>query len=258
MGSADIQGPLWSGIADTWAEVLEPLRTPLYDAMLDAADVKAGTYLLDAGCGSGAASKRAALRGAKVAGLDAAEGMIKRARQQVPDGDFRVGDLEELPFEANTFEAVVASDSVQYAENKVAAIAEMARVCKPSGIVVVAIWDVPEKNEQRAIFAAMENELPEPPRAGPFALSKHGLMEDMIKEAGLSVEGQKSVPIKFRFSNVDQFWQVVGSSGYTKRMMRVVGEERIKRAALAAVEQFIQPSGEVIMQNSFRYVKTGL
>ena len=257
MGSAGIQGPLWSGIADTWAEILEPLRTPLYDAMLDAAGVKAGTHLLDAGCGSGAASKRAALRGARVAGLDAAEGMIKRACQQVPDGNFRVGDLEELPFEENAFEAVVAADSVQYAENKIAAIAEMARVCEPGGTIVVGIWDVPEKNEQRAIFAAMENELPEAPKGGPFALSKHGLLEDMIREAGLTVEGQQSVAVEYRFSNVDQFWQVVGSSGNTKKMMRAVGEERIKKAALSAVEQFIQPSGEVIMQNSFRYVKAG-
>jgi len=183
--------------------------------------------------------------------------MIKRARQQVPDGDFRIGDLEALPFEDNAFEAVVASDSVQFTENKVAAIAEMARVCKPGRTVVVGIWDVPEKNEQRAIFAAMENELPEAPKGGPFALSKHGLLEDMIREAGLTVEGQQSVPVEFRFSNVDQFWQVVGSSGNTKKMMRVVGEERIKKAALAAVEQLIQPSGEVIMQNSFRYVKAG-
>ena len=84
MGSSGIQGPLWSDIADLWAEVMEPLRTPLYEAMLDACGVKAGTHVLDAGCGSGAASKRAALRGARIAGLDAAEGMIERARQQVP------------------------------------------------------------------------------------------------------------------------------------------------------------------------------
>lgn len=112
MGSAGVQGPLWSGIADTWSEIMEPLRPPLYDAMLGAADLTSGTSVLDAGCGSGAASKRAALRGANVAGLDAAE-----------------------------------------------------------------------KNEQRAMFAAMESELPEPPKAGPFALSALGLVEDMMSKA---------------------------------------------------------------------------
>lgn len=254
MGTAELQGPLWSGIADLWAEIMEPLRTPLYDAVLDAANVGLGTYVLDAGCGSGAASKRAARRGAKVAGLDAAEGMIERARQQVPDGDFRVGDLEQLPFEDDAFDAVVASDSVQFAENKVAALAEMARVSKPSGIIVVALWDEPDKNDQRAIFAAMENELPEPPKVGPFALSTHGLLEEMMMKAGLTIVGGESVPIEMRFTNVDQFWHVTGSSGNTKAMMHAVGEEKIKKAALSAVKQFVQPSGEVLFRNAFRFL----
>lgn len=254
MGSAGFQGPLWSGIADTWAEIMEPLRTPLFEAMLDACGVQAGAYVLDAGCGSGAASKCAALRGAKVAGLDAAEGMIERARQQVPDGDFRVGDLEELPFNDDAFDAVVASDSVQFTENKLAAISEMARVCKPEGTVVIALWDEPDKNEQTAIFSAMENELPKPPKGGPFALSRHGLLEDMMSKAGLTVLTQQSVPLPILFSNVDQFWQVTGSSGNTKAMMRVVGEDKIKKAAFNAVQQFVQPSGEVLFRNAYRFV----
>jgi len=254
MGSAGIQGPLWSGIADTWAEVMEPLRTPLYDAMLDACGVTSGTHVLDAGCGSGAAAKRAALRGARVAGLDAAEGMIERARRQVPDGDFRVGDLEDLPFDDDAFDAVVASDSIQFAADKGAAIAELRRVCKAGGAVAIALWDEPAKNEQRHIFSAMERELPEPPKGGPFALSRTGLLEEMMAEAGLAVTGGNSVPIDMRFTGVDQFWQVTGSSGHTKGMMRVVGEDRIRNAALAAVQQFVQPSGEVLFWNSYRFV----
>ncbi len=76
-----------------------------------------------------------------------------------------------------------------------------------------------------------------------------------MRKAGLTVLGQKSVPLEIRFSDVDQFWQVTGTSGNTKAMMRVVGEDKIKKAALSAVQQFVQPSGEVVMQNSFRYVK---
>ena len=121
MGSSYVQGPLWSTAAEVWEEVFEPVRTPLYEAMLDACGVVAGKHLLDAGCGSGAASSRAALRGAIVSGLDAAEGMIERARRQVPDGDFRVGDLEELPFDDRAFDVVVAFDSVQFSEDRVRA-----------------------------------------------------------------------------------------------------------------------------------------
>ena len=147
MVSAEKQGPLWSTASDIWQEMWEPIRTPLYEALLDACDVVAGTYLLDAGCGSGAASNRAAIRKAIVSGLDAAEGMIERARKQVPEGDFRVGNLENLPFDDNAFDAVVALDSVQFVENKVSAISEMGRVCRNDGKVAIALWDEKDKND---------------------------------------------------------------------------------------------------------------
>ena len=100
----------------------------------------------------------------------------------------------------------------------------------------------------------MENELPEPPRGGPFALSKYGLLEEMIGKAGLTVSGGDSVPLDFQFSNVDQFWLVMRSSGATKAMIWAVGEDKIRNAAFSAVEQFVQPSGNVLIKNAFRFV----
>jgi hypothetical protein len=43
-------------------------------------------------------SFRNSYRGALVSGIDAAEGLVAIARERVPDGDFRVGDIESLPF----------------------------------------------------------------------------------------------------------------------------------------------------------------
>ena len=254
MGSSNVQGPLWSTAAEVWEEVFEPVRTPLYEAMLDACGVVAGKHLLDAGCGSGAASSRAALRGAIVSGLDAAEGMIERARRQAPDGDFRVEDLEELPFDDRAFDVVVAFDSVQFSEDKVAAIAEMGRVCRPDGTVAIALFDEEEKNEMRVITSAMAETLPEPPKGGPYALSKAGLLEDLIDKAGLNVLGSNSVPLDYRFENFEQFWRGVLSSGNTQAMIRVVGEETIGEAVRAATEPYIGSSGEVLFKNSFRFV----
>ncbi len=56
----------------------------------------------------------AAQRGALVNGLDAAEALLAIARLRVPDGDFRVGDLEILPYAASTFDAVLAADVLPY------------------------------------------------------------------------------------------------------------------------------------------------
>src|SRR5947208_11011986 len=104
MGSATVQGPLWGRAAHDWAELQEPMALPLWEAMLDAAAVGPGTRLLDAGCGAGGASVLAAGWGAQVNGLDAAPALVAIARERVPDGDFRVGDLEALPYADDTFD----------------------------------------------------------------------------------------------------------------------------------------------------------
>src|SRR5215212_10391565 len=106
MGSAQVQGELWDAAAANWAELQEPTGSPLWRVMFDAAGVSDGTWLLDAGCGAGGASVIAADRGAKVSGIDASPALIEIARERLPNGDFRIGDLEALPFEDATFDVV--------------------------------------------------------------------------------------------------------------------------------------------------------
>ena len=108
MGSADINGPLWSTQPADWAAIQEPNHAPLFEAMLTATNVGQGTRLLDVGCGGGWSSKLASNRGARVTGLDAAEGLIEYARGAVPGASFQVGDIEHLPFEDGTFDVVFA------------------------------------------------------------------------------------------------------------------------------------------------------
>src|SRR5262245_45210486 len=106
MGTAQIQGSLWGARARDFAEAVEPCGRPLYEAVFDAADVRAATRLLDVGCGPGLAALLASARGAQVAGLDAAEASLEVARERVPAGDFRVGEMEDLPWPDNTFDVV--------------------------------------------------------------------------------------------------------------------------------------------------------
>src|SRR5438093_10274963 len=107
--------------------------------MLDAAAVGPGTRVLDAGCGAGGASVLAARRGAAVNGLDAAEALLAIARERVPDGDFRAGDLKALPYADASFDAIIASDVLPYVADPLAALRELRRVCAPRGRVVLAI-----------------------------------------------------------------------------------------------------------------------
>src|SRR5881394_2932355 len=121
MGSADQQGPLWGAAAQDWAEIAEPGQTPFYQAAFEAIGVANGTNLLDVGCGAGLAMQLAEKRGATVSGIDAAEGFLVIARERVPAADVHHGDIEDLPFANDAFDAVTAFNSVQYAADPTAA-----------------------------------------------------------------------------------------------------------------------------------------
>jgi 2-polyprenyl-3-methyl-5-hydroxy-6-metoxy-1,4-benzoquinol methylase len=116
-GSAIVQGQLWSCAAHDWVELQEPTALPLWEAILDAAAVRSGTHVLDAGCGAGGVSLLAVGRGAYVNGLDAGEALLTIARWRVPDGDFHLGDLEMLPYADGTFEAILVADVLPYVPN---------------------------------------------------------------------------------------------------------------------------------------------
>ncbi|MGH9306573.1 MAG: class I SAM-dependent methyltransferase [Acidimicrobiales bacterium] len=84
----------------------EPYARAANDLIFDRVEVGAGTRYLDIACGSGLASSTARRRGAEVAGLDASEALIQIARARTPDGDFRVGDMFDLPFVPDSFDVV--------------------------------------------------------------------------------------------------------------------------------------------------------
>jgi ubiquinone/menaquinone biosynthesis C-methylase UbiE len=155
MKSATRQGRLWGAAAQDWAKLQEPLARRLWEAMLDAAAVGPGTRVLDAGCGAGGASVLAAGRGAHVNGLDAAEALLAIARRRLPDGDFRTGGLEALPYPDGTFDAILVADVLPYVADPLATLRELRRVCAWQGRLVVATWGRPEECDQWAIEAAV-------------------------------------------------------------------------------------------------------
>ena len=256
MGTAKIQGELWGVAPQEWAEIQEPLHTPLFAAMLNATAVGPGTRMLDVGCGGGAASLLAAEQGAQVSGLDAAAGLLAFARQRVPAGDFRVGDMESLPFADNGFDVVFAASSVQFAGNALAALGELGRVCVAGGRVVVGLFGPPQKVAVAALMKAVADLLPTPPPgAGPFALSAPGKLEGLLVEAGLAVLKSSEVDCPFSYADFDTFWRAMSSSGPLQGMMKTLGVERVKSTIQAAVEPFQRADGSILIQpNICKYV----
>ena len=255
MGSAAAQGDLWGRAPLDWAEGQEPLHMPLFLAMLEAAGVERGSRVGDLGCGGGTSSVAAAERGAVVTGLDASSALIEVARARLPGGTFHVGDLEELPFADDSFDVVLAANSVQYAEDRLAALREMRRVCAPEGRVAVGLWGPPDQVEYRVVFAAIRDALPSPPPgAGPFELSGPGVLGGLIEEAGLRVEGAGSVRCPFEYPDFDTRWRINRTAGPVQGALRAVSEETLAAAVRSALTAVQRVGGGYRFENVFQYV----
>jgi SAM-dependent methyltransferase len=255
MGSAAAQGPLWGARARDWAQLAEPDQTPFYEAVFDELQISSSTRLLDVGCGAGLALALAAKRGALVAGLDAAEGLLAVARERLPDTDLRAGDLEQLPYPDDTFTAATSFNAVQYAANPQRALRELSRVTIPGSPIAVVTWGDPARSDMRDVLSAIGALLPPPPpgAAGPFALSAPGALETLVEPAGLRPGATGEIPTPYLYPDVATAVRAQSSSGPATRAIQHSGEQAL-RDALTAVMKHHQHDDGVRLNNVFRYL----
>jgi SAM-dependent methyltransferase len=259
MRTAAVQGRLWSVRADDWARIQQHTSSPSWAAVLDDLAPVAGLSVLDVGCGAGGFAEMAARAGATVAGLDAAAPMVNHAQRLVPSGDFRVGEIEDLPFDQATFDVVTGFNAFQYAADPVTALREAARVTRPGGRVVVMIWGTAAECEAAAYLAAIGRLLPPPPPGtpGPFALSAPGALEPLLVEAGLTPGPRRVVPCPWEYPDEETTLAGLMSSGPAVRAIEHTSVDAVRRTLLEACAPYRRADGSYRMDNTFHHVISG-
>jgi SAM-dependent methyltransferase len=250
------QGELFGLGARDWADEQERMALPVWQAALEAANVQRGTRLLDAGCGSGGASMLAAELGAEVFGVDPSVNMLTIARERLPAADFRIGEIENLPFPNAQFDAVIAINSLQFTTNPKLGAHELGRVCREGGRVVIAVPGPLERTDGRVIFEAMAKLFAKPPSPGPgvFALSPPGVLESVVESVeDIRVEGIHSIEAVMTHADMDHALRGALASGPSQRAIEIHGREKVADAVRDALQPFVQPDGSVRLRNTFRY-----
>jgi ubiquinone/menaquinone biosynthesis C-methylase UbiE len=93
---------------------------------------------LDVGCGEGRFCRIVEPLGIKTVGIDPTEALIRHARQQHPEGDYRIGRAEALDFPDRSFDLVISYLALIDIPDIRTAIAEMCRVLEPEGTLLIA------------------------------------------------------------------------------------------------------------------------
>ncbi|MFY9264310.1 MAG: class I SAM-dependent methyltransferase [Solirubrobacterales bacterium] len=257
--AAAAQAELWGDRSADWAEIMEGWSgwgVPVYRRVLACTAVAPGTRLLDVGCGAGRCARMAADRGASVAGLDATTQFIEIARTRVPDGDFRAGSMESLPWDDHSFDVVTGFNSFFIADDMVAALREAGRVVRPGGQIALTVFGRPQNCRSTEVFASLArlhsgsaSSQPE-----PKPLYELANLEQIGRAAGLSVEISGYIAFSEHYPDVETMLRGYMAAAPFVRASRVFGDEAVRDSLADALNELKLESGEVRLDDEVAFL----
>lgn len=165
--------------------------------------VERSTHMLDVACGAGQIAIPAARAGVRVTGIDIASNLIEQARARAKaeglDVRFDEGDAEMLPYEDAAFDLVVSLIGAMFAPRPERVAAELVRVCRPGGRIVMANW-TPEGHVGQ-MFKIIGKHVPPPPlMATPMKWGEEAMVRERLGDGIAKLETTKRLyPMRYPF-----------------------------------------------------------
>ena len=185
--------------------------TQLAPLFADFAGVASGQRVLDVGAGPGALTAELVARvGAdRVAAAEPSPEFIAALGSRLPGIDARQAPAEELPWQAASFDTVLAQLVLSFVADAPAAAGELRRVARPGGVVALCMWDeggLELAPPLQAARKAVAGDDAQPLRALPFR--SEGALRDLLAQAGLQRVEATTLEVKSEYSSFDEFWEV--------------------------------------------------
>lgn len=251
-----VQTNLWGG-SDAYERYMGRWSRAVAPLFADWLGMSAGARWLDIGCGTGILTATVLARGepSQIAAIDSSAAFLQAARDQCVDPrvTFRQGDAQSIPEPSGSFDAAVSGLVLNFVADQQAAVAEMARVVRPGGLVALYVWDYAGHMQAMRHFFDAANALD--PKAREFddgikaPVCRPGPLKDLFARAGLLNVEVRAIDIPTAFENFDDYWTpFLGGTGSAPRYCMSLDEPA--RAQLReAVRRRIPtgPDGEILL-----------
>lgn len=250
---------VWAGNATAYEAGFAKLCAHTVPLLLDAAGVRAGARVLDAGTGTGSAAAAAGARGARVTAVDAEPDMARRAAHTVPGARVLVAALPQLPFTDGYFDAVVGNFVLNHVGRPRAALDELRRVTRPGGRIALTVWAAPAAAGQallgRAVAAAGVARPPSLPALAPeedFPRTPAGLT-GLLRDAGLTEAD--CAPLSWEHRTTPQEWWSGPAAGVATIGQVVLSRgpavtERIRHHFDLLAQEFTATDGALVLPHT--------
>jgi SAM-dependent methyltransferase len=215
----------WSESAHYWEKHRETIRemfAPITQALIEDAQITTCRVVLDVATGPGEpALSIAELVGpeGKVFGVDAVPEMVEAARREgdrreFHNASFKVAYADELPFPADTFDAVVSRFGVMFFPSPINSVREMLRVLKPGGRIAMAVWYFAERNPfhytvSQVVERYVDSPRPVPDSPDAFRFAAPGKLLAILSNAGAAATSERLLQFAIRAPiSVEDFWRL--------------------------------------------------
>jgi ubiquinone/menaquinone biosynthesis C-methylase UbiE len=227
----------------TYHEFFTPVTALAIKPLLDAVRIPPAANLLDVATGPGSLAAAANALGIRCTGVDLSPRMIELARNANPGIEFRVADVEHLPFGDAAFDAVACNFGLGHFPCPEVSVAECVRTLEAGGRIALSWWDDPSKQRIQGLFREAIAEVgAEPPPDVPqgysvLRFSDTGEFRRLLEDAGLAEVSIEDYQTSHLIADVDSLWRGgLGSFAVTSSAI-VHQDAATQRAIRAALER---------------------
>ncbi|MEW6604596.1 MAG: methyltransferase domain-containing protein [Thermoproteota archaeon] len=266
----------WDSVAEGWKKwwkVIEEGAQVVSDRLVELAEVRQGSRVLDVATGIGEPAITAARKvgpSGKVTAIDISPAMLAIARERAKqDGlsdiiEFEEADAESLMLPPSGFNAIICRFGLMFMPDLTGALKTMRGSLVPDGRIAAAVWSSLDRAPSFLIpftIVSKETRIPPPPPGspGPFSLADTNVLRQKFEQAGFNDIKIESSKMDFRAPSPEEYVDFVRSTaaplGAMMAGLPTARQEEIWNKVVNAAREYADSgTGSVNFTNEVIYV----